>query len=199
MMDVLAATVPETEDRGCVGDVQQGNAGCHHAVERSRGAQIQQTENTDNEAAHAVRDEGHVEGEVDPRDPLVSGDTAVTRKRPHQTGLPGVAGDQTSHSSDQEESLQDDSARLVVQGLVVKLQNRDLGGRVDELVQVLQTQEHGNAVEPGSGETNGNCGQNGNRDVPLWLRHLLSHVSGRVQTGKDPVGVDQSDNKRHAV
>lgn len=199
MMDVLAATVPETEDRGRVGDVQQGNAGRHHTVERSRGTKIQQAENTNNEAAHAVRDEGNVEGEVDPRDPLVSGDTAVTRKRPHQTGLPGVAGDQTSHSSNQEQGLQDNSAGLVVQGLVVKLQNRDLRGRVDELVQVLQTEEHGNAVEPGSGETNGNRGQDGNRDVHLWLRYLLSHVSGRVQTGEDPVGVDQSNNKRHAV
>lgn len=199
MLDIVAATVPETQDRGRVGNVQQRDAGRHHTVERSRGSQIQQAKNTDNEAADAVRDEGHVEGEVDPRDPLVAGYPAVTRERPHQTRLPGVAGNQTSHSRDQEQSLQDDGAGLVVQRLVVKLQNRDLCGRVDELVQVLQTKEHGKAVEPRGGETNRNRGQDGNRDVSLWLRHLFSHVSGRVQTSEDPVGVDQTDNKRHAV
>lgn len=187
MMDVVAATVPKTEDRDGVGNVQQRDAGRHHTVERSRGSQIQQTENTDDEAAHAVRDEGHIEGEVDPRDPLVTRHSAVTRERPYQTRLPGVAGDQASHSSDQEQSLQDNRTGLVVQGLVVKLQNRNLGGRVDEFVQVLQAEEHGNAVEPGGGETNGNRGQDGNRDVPLWLRHLFRFILSGWCSQRRPV------------
>lgn len=129
----------------------------------------------------------------------MSRNTTVTGKRPHKSRLPGVAGDETTHTSDDKQGLQNNSTGLVVQGLVVELQDGDLGGRVDEFAQVLETEEHGDAVEPRGGEANTHSGQDGDGDVALRLGHFLGHVRGGVETGEDPVRVDETNNEGHAV
>ena len=199
MLDPVAAVPPQTEHGDGIGHVQQRDARSHHAVERSRRTQIQQAQGADDEAAHAVRDQRHVERVVHLRQPLVAGQAAVACKRPAQAGLPGVAGDLAAHARDNKQGFQHDGAGLVAQGLVVEVQDGHAGRRVDQLIQVLDTEEHRDAVRPRSHEPDAHRRHDGDRDVFLRLRDFLGQMRRRVETGEDPVRVDQPDDEGHAI
>lgn len=71
--------------------------------------------------------------------------------------------------------------------------------RVNERLEVAKAEEHGDDVEPRGGETDGHSAHDGDRDGPLGLRDLFSHMRRAVQTGKHPVGVDQAHEVGQAV
>lgn len=199
MLNVVTTAIPEAHDGAGVRNVQKGDTGGHHTVESGRGAKIEQSENTNEEAAGVVGVQGHIESVVDLRKPLVSRHTTVTSKSPAEARLPSVARNQTSHSGDEQQCLQHDGTGHIVKRLVVKLQDGHTSGCVQELVQIIQTEEHGDTVEPSGDKANANRGHNGDGDVFLRLWYLLRKVGRRVQTGKDPVWVDQPNNKSHTV
>lgn len=58
-----------------------------------------------------------------------------------------MAGDLTSKASEDDQELQDKSASLGASGLIVKLQDGYKGRCVDEAIEILNGEEHGNTVD----------------------------------------------------
>lgn len=126
-------------------------------------------------------------------------ETAVAGEGPAEPRLPGVRGDLASNTGHQDQGLEHDGACLVAQRLVEELKDWHAGGGVEQGLQVADTEEHGDTVEPHRGEADGDGAQDGDGDALLWLADLLGHVGGGVEAGKDPVSVDETDDVRNPV
>lgn len=97
MLDVVAAANEEADDGDNVGDVQQDDAGSDHAVKCGGGSEVQQAQETDDEAAGGMRHPGDIEFRVDLGEKVVPGEAAIARKGPAESGLPRMRGNLASH------------------------------------------------------------------------------------------------------
>ncbi|KAL2384445.1 hypothetical protein RJZ90_001925 [Blastomyces dermatitidis] len=199
VLDVIPAADEQRDNGNGIRDIQQDNACSHHAVKGGGGAEIQQSQYTDDATAGCMRHERHVELGVDLGQVLVEREAAVARKGPAQARLPRMRGDLAAEAGAEDQGFQGDGAGFAVQGLVEELEDGDAGRRADECLEVTQAEEHGHAVEPGGGEADGDGAADGNGDGALRARDLLGKVGGRVKTGEDPIGVDEADDEGDAV
>ena len=65
MVDVVASAEEQAKDGDGVGDVEQDDAGCDHAVEGGVGSQVQAADYADNHAGDEVSSEGYAEVSLD--------------------------------------------------------------------------------------------------------------------------------------
>ena len=99
----------------------------------------------------------------------------------------------------EDERFKGDRAGLVSKSLVVEFENGDTGRSVDEGLEVVKIEVHRDHIESRRGEANGNGAHDRDGDVAFGLRDLLGHVRSGVETGEDPVAVDEVDEVGQAV
>lgn len=80
------------------------------------------------------------------RQPARARDPAIARKAPAQPALPRMARDQTAQTREDNGALERDGAAARRQRLVEELEDRDLGGRVEEQGERGHGEEHGDTV-----------------------------------------------------
>ena len=225
MGDIVAAPDEEADDGNGVGDVEEGNAGCYHAeghvntcrgkrvmrfftrrgifeilpVESSRRPEVKQTEKSNDEAAHGVRLDRNVQLRMHVTQKLSERQTPVPGETPAEPRLPGVGSDQAAYAGSDDQALEDDRTAPVRQGLVEELEDGDERGRVEEAVEILHAEEHGDGVEPGRDETDGHRAHDGDGYHLFRAGDLLCHVGCAIQASECPVCVDQADNEGDPV
>ena len=148
MGDIVAASDEEANDRDGIRDVEQDDASRDHAIERGIAAQIQETEDGDNEAADEMRTEGDVHARVDVAEEFRKGETAVAGEGPAEAALPCVARDETPDACCYEEAFEDDGCGFATEGLVEECEDGDEGGGRLEVIEVVHAEEEGDGVEP---------------------------------------------------
>lgn len=121
--------------------------------------------------------------------------TVVTTERPTQTSLPSVSRNGATASGKEKQRAQAKCSGLVVKSLVVDVHDGQPGTVVDDLVQVSNTEEHGDGVRQCSDKANGHGTQNGNRNDAVSTVDFFSQVRGRIKTRETPVRVDQTNNE----
>lgn len=165
--DVVTALLEKQDNRDGIRDVQQDDAGGDHRVESSGRSQVEETEDTDDDTGHGVSVPGDSETGVNLGPQGRTGKTTVTGKGPAQTCLPGVACNLASETGEADQELHKSSAGNGTGSLVVQLKNGSPGGGVDEALQVVDGEEHGNGVKERSKETNGDGTDDSERNVAL--------------------------------
>lgn len=80
-----------------------------------------------------------------------------------------------------------------------ELEDRDKSRGGEQGVQVIEAEEHGDGVEPGGDEADGDGAHDGDGDHFLRAVDLFRQMGCAVETSKGPVGVDQADDKGDAV
>lgn len=100
MLDIVAAFDEEADDGNGVGDVEKHNAGGYHGVEGGCGADIQATQDGDDDAGDEMSIKWDVECGVDCGEPAGGRETAVTREGPAESRLPRVTRNLASHARD---------------------------------------------------------------------------------------------------
>lgn len=199
VLDVVAALQEEEDGGDIVGNVKKDNAGGDHRVEGGGRSNVEQAEQTDEEAGEGVRNKGNTELGVNLGPVPAAGETAITGKGPHKAGLPGVTGNLAAQSSQDNHGHENSGTGLGAESLVVELEDGNQSGSVDELAQVLHGKEHGDGVQERGGEANSQGAHDGNGDNTLRLCNLLSEMGSRVQAREGPVGVDETNNKGNAT
>lgn len=129
----------------------------------------------------------------------MSWDTSIARKGPAQPALPCVRCSQTSDPGRDNERFQDDSTGVVADSLVEQLQDRYVGGRACDPIQITQTEHHADAEEPSCHKSDPHRPHDGDWYHFLWSRNFLCQMCGAVQTCEGPVGVDETDDKGDTV
>lgn len=79
--------------------------------------------------------------------------------------------------------------------MVEQFQDWNTRRRPEDAVEIVDAEKHGDGIEPGSHEADGDGPQDGDGDHLLRARDFLGHVGGAIQAGKGPVRVDQADDK----
>ena len=110
-----------------------------------------------------------------------------------------MAGDLAPDTGGNDQALEYNRTGLVDERLVEELQNRNQRRRVEDVVKVVETEKHGDRVEPGGDEANGHGAHDGNGNHLFRARNFLGHEGGAVETGKSPVGVDQTHDECNAA
>ena len=106
-----------------------------------------------------------------------------------------MTGDLTSDPGRHNQTFQRDRARLTNQRLIKEGQNGNAGFGVEQLLQVVDAEEHRYGIKPGGHEANGDGPHDRNGNRPLRVSYFLRHVRGAVETGKGPIGIDQPDDE----
>ena len=146
-----------------------------------------------------MRLQRHVERRVHVAQVFASRQASVPCKAPAQARLPRVARNLAANTRCDDQALQHNCASLIDERLVEELKDWHQCRRIENVVKVVETEEHGNRVKPGGHEANGHGTHDGNRNHLLWARDFLSHMRGAVEACKRPVGIDQTDDKRYAA
>ncbi len=121
-------------------------------------------------------------------------------KRPTQPALPRMTRNLASQPCNNNQALQHNGARRMIQRAVEQLQDRHIRRRSRDFRKVTHdAEEHGDAVEPGGREADGDGAKDRDRDHTLRLRDFFRQVRRAVQTREGPIGIDEADDEGDAV
>lgn len=198
MADVVTAAVQQASGRNQVTQQQERDTAGDHGIEGSIGNQVKASQHGHPERREQVCVQRNTELGVHSGQVLGKGQAVVSGERPAQAGLPSVTGDGTAAGGQENKKTEAEGASFVAQGLEIDVQDGHSRTVVNDVAQVVDGKKHGDGVGERSHETNGHRAQDGNGDVGGRGVGFLGQVGGRVQAGKTPVGVDQTDDECNA-
>ena len=103
------------------------------------------------------------------------------------------------NSRSHDQTFQRNSAGFGCQGLEEESEDGNAGDIVEEAREILHAEEHGDGVEPGGCETDGDSAHNGDRDHLFGPVDFFGKMRGAVKAGECPVGVDQTYDESWVV
>ena len=198
-MDVVAAPDQKAYNRNSVRNVKKDDASRNHTVERRIAPQIQQSEDSHDDAADEMRPERDIDAGIDVAEVFGKGKPAVASKGPAEPALPRMAGDQTPDPRRDDQSLQHNGSGRAPEGLVEQRQDGDECGGGLEIRKAVHAEEEADGEEPRGDESNGDGTQYGDGNHFLWAMDLLGKVSRAIEASEGVVGIDESDNEGDPV
>lgn len=106
-----------------------------------------------------------------------------------------MTGNLASYPGRHDQAFQRDRTPLASQRLIKEGQNWNAGAGVEQSLKIVNAEEHRHGIKPGGHEANGHRPHDRNWNRSLRTGYFLRHVRGAVETGKRPIGVDQSDDE----
>ena len=198
-MDVVATSDQKAYDGNGIRNVKKDDASRNHTVERRIAAQIQQPQDSHDDATDQVRPERDIDAGVDVAEKFGKGKPAVASEGPAKPALPRMASNQTPDARRDDQSLQHNGSGRAPERLVEQRQDGHECGRGLEIRKAVHAEEETDGEEPRGDESDGDGSQDGDRDHFLRAMDFLGEVSRAVETGKGVVGVDESDNEGDPV
>lgn len=110
-----------------------------------------------------------------------------------------MTGNLASDTSDKKQRLEHNSAGFVLQGLVIQSEDGHAGRSIEDLIEVVQAEKHGDAVGPRREKANQYGTEDRNGYATFRLPDFLGQMGGRVKTSEYPVGIDQTHKERNTV
>lgn len=168
-------------------------------IKRRVRPQIQTSQTRHNDTTNEMRLKRHIQPRMNLGQKPRKRHALIPRKAPTKPALPRMTRDLAANARGNNHTLEDDGAGLTAQGLVEQLEDRHVSRGGEEGVQVIETEEHADGVEPSGDEADGDGAHDGDGDHAFGAVDLFGHVGGAIQTGKGPVGVDEADDEGDAV
>ena len=159
------------------------------------GTQVQAPQNRHNPAAQHVCPEWDAQPLVHLSEISRTGKAVIPSEAPAQPALPRVTGNLASDPRGHDQTLQHDRAGLASQCLIEKGQDRNAGGGVEELLEIVDAKEHGDGEKPGGHEPDGHGSHDGDGDHLFRPSDFFRQMGGAVQACKRPIGIDQPDDE----